>query len=205
MKAAIFASVLIILMPKPTLGQQITSFNIKTIHVTKLNDGCRLLRATIVAPATGTSRDWAATATFIYRQLIKQNVFSDIVIDIRRDDIASRPTIESGLANLGASAATPECPNQVDHVNYFYVSERLLSNNELALRDIHARLEDIDPNTADEKTRQLFHLPRNWRLPIVGRQSTLLTEPATDHPANLRFYAESLEQALHRAIATQRP
>lgn len=163
----------------PAAAQQLLPFSVNNVHVARLTNGCLLTKIKATAPVHGVSKDWAATATYIYRQIAKLNKFGHIEIDLRRDDESERPRDESRLAHLGASATTATCREQ-DRVHYFYVAERLLTKKDFAIRRIHLELSILDADTADDKTRKLFNLPRNWQLPNVGLIKSPLVEPLAD-------------------------
>lgn len=171
-----------ICLPSPVAAQEILSFNVSHVHVARLNDGCLLTKIRATSPPQGSSKDWAATATYIYREIGKLNKFGHIEIDLRRGDEAERPRDESKLAHLGASAAASNCKEE-NRVEYFYVAERLLTQKDFAIRRVHLELSVLDVATADERTRKRFNLPRNWRLPNVGQINSPLVEPLPNRRA----------------------
>lgn len=178
-RAAIVALILLT-TPVAASAQSYLFFDTQHVTIFQMPNGCRRIQVTLTMTPRSNPREWAAVVTFAHRHILTRNTFGDIEITLKRDDIANRPLVESKLAALDATAAVKGCTHQDTRITSLTIAGRLMTKYDLAMRDIHDRLSDLDPDTADAKTRKLFDLPRNWRLPSIESHPQQPAEQAAD-------------------------
>lgn len=122
-------------------------------------------------------RDWAATATYLYRTIASLSQFDHIEIDLRRGDEPSRSRDENGLAHLMATV-TPRCGGSYDPL-IFFVATRLLTAADFHLRTLYYAMSDAGFN--DDEIRRVaqrkFKLKNGWMLPNIARTKSELVDP----------------------------